>query len=768
MTSHEGDGETEADDEAQPQEEATAETAEDERARDEEADALPVDAALEASLSAPWALPQAFALALIVRLGAVALLQRSPLVSRAAGMSHAYDLWAHRIARGRVGDGAFFFDPLYAFVIAPLYRVGHHSLTLPRLVNVLAGCAAVVLASRASWHLWRSRAATVLSAVAMALCVPAVAAEASVTPTALALALAALGVERLLAGDDRAVKVSGAALGFAALAQGALAWLVPAAALALWRGWDPHASRAALPPDARVKRAGWLLACALPAAVLGAGHDLRAGRTAFPMTPGVAARAYVGNHSGNDAGARVNPAFAQPDPARWPEEFRAEGERRAGQPLSDAGLARRWFRETLDAVKREPATALSRVYRRARLTLHDDAIPDAEGGGLLSPWVPLYRSPLFGYGLLVPLAILGFVVGRRRRGVALVAGATGVVALPGLLTYVDGAQRALLAPGLAALAGGGACWLVSAWRNGAREDLYRGLGVVAAGMLLTYQTPDWLEAQRDATTARGFAELGGALRAQGKTEAAMTALEHAVEADATAAPGAVRALELLYREGADWARAESHLRRVLERRPSSPGVRGALVRVYDAMLATPRYSGDAEVRRRRELLAAGGVEPEPSTPEPVVAPSPAPTAVDAGPTIPSELSASARQAMATRLRDEPAGSATWIIYDTRGPDAEALARQIADVFREARWTVRSIGPAPFALRPGVRLLAADDPASDLAGAVGSALNRAGLNVTFGVGYRAFAEERQRADPNWRGISFERDQSFVIAVGRGAQ
>ncbi|MEZ4409312.1 MAG: hypothetical protein R3A52_23005 [Polyangiales bacterium] len=766
MTSHEGDGETEADDEAQPQVEET----DDERASDEQADALPVDPALESSLSAPWALPQAFALALIVRLGAVALLQRSPLASRAAGMSHAYDLWAQRIARGRFGDGAFFFDPLYAFVIAPLYRVGHHSLTLPRLVNVLAGCAAVVLASRAAWHLWRSRAATVLSAVAMALCVPAVAAEASVTPTALALALAALGVERLLAGDDRAVKVSGAALGFAALAHGALAWLVPAAALALWRGWDPHAARAALTPDARVKRAGWLLACALPAAILGAGHDLRAGRTAFPMTPGVAARAYVGNHSGNDTGARVNPAFAQPDPARWPDEFRTEGERRAGQPLSDAGLSRRWFRETFDAAKREPVTALSRVYRRARLTLHDDAIPEAEGATFLAPWVPLYRSPLFGYGLLVPLAILGFVVGRRRRGVALVAGGVGVVALPGLLTYVDGAQRALLAPGLAALAGGGACWLVSAWRSGAREELYRGLGVVAAGMLLSFQTPDWLDAQRDAVTARGFAELGASLRTQGKTEAAMTAFEHAIEADATASPGAVRALELLYRESADWTRAETHLRRVLERRPSSPGVRGALVRVYDAMLATPRYSDDAEVRRRRELLAAGGVEPEPtaepSTAEPT--PSPSPTTADAGPTIPSELSASARQAMATRLRDEPAGSATWIIFDTRDPNAEALARQIADVFREARWTVRSIGPAPFALRPGVRLLAADDPASELAGAVGSALNRAGLNATFGVGYRAFSEERQRADPNWRGISFERDQGFVIAVGRGAQ
>ncbi len=129
------------------------------------------------------------------------------------------------------------------------------------------------------------------------------------------------------------------------------------------------------------------------------------------------------------------------------------------------------------------------------------------------------------------------------------------------------------------------------------------------------------------------------------------------------------------------------------------------------------------------------------------------------------LSSESRAQLLASLSTQQAGTPAWIVYDSRYPSAEALARQLAAIFEEAHWSVRPLARAGFALRPGLFLFAADDPPSASSAAVSDALSAAKFTPTIGSGYRAYVEEHRRADPNWHGISFAPDQSFVIAVGR---
>lgn len=131
------------------------------------------------------------------------------------------------------------------------------------------------------------------------------------------------------------------------------------------------------------------------------------------------------------------------------------------------------------------------------------------------------------------------------------------------------------------------------------------------------------------------------------------------------------------------------------------------------------------------------------------------------------ISSEARALLIAKLSTRPPGTKAWITYDTRDPVALALARDLAACFEEARWIVRKLDKAPFPLRPGIFLMAADHPPSDASSAVADALDAARLEAKVASGYRAYAEERKRADAAWHGFDLEPDQDFMLAIGRRA-
>lgn len=105
-------------------------------------------------------------------------------------------------------------------------------------------------------------------------------------------------------------------------------------------------------------------------------------------------------------------------------------------------------------------------------------------------------------------------------------------------------------------------------------------------------------------------------------------------------------------------------------------------------------------------------------------------------------------------------SNAWFAVTPRDADAVADAAELRSVFEEAGWTVALV-EVGFRLRPGLALLAADEPAAPAAITVHSAIARTGVPITLVTGYRAQLAREQGPVR----IELAADQTFVIAVGR---
>ena len=254
------------------------------------------------------------------------------------------------------------------------------------------------------------------------------------------------------------------------------------------------------------------------------------------------------------------------------------------------------------------------------------------------------------------------------------------------------------------------------------------------------------------TSPPRFADLG-------RNDDAIRACAHAVEIDAERRSGV--ALRMLGSRTTsargDYLRAEETLRELIAVRPDSRSARAQLDGLYAAMLADPRWRDDAALARRRAAFASGGSGAGSAAPPAAPASAAAKGAWD--------FADEARAQFVAALAGQPQGTPAWIAFDGRDPSARAFAKQLAGAFESAGWTVRGIVESPFPLRSGLFVFAADETPSPAAAAATAALEAAHLPATVASGYRDYANDRRRADPNWGGFQLAADQDFLIAVGR---
>jgi len=189
----------------------------------------------------------------------------------------------------------------------------------------------------------------------------------------------------------------------------------------------------------------------------------------------------------------------------------------------------------------------------------------------------------------------------------------------------------------------------------------------------------------------------------------------------------------------------------------------AVIAVWALMLRSENQRLRAALAR---VPAATAIDAEPAAPPTAPAPTveaPAAPAAPAPPAGPNRLSDVDRAAMREKLpATTPPGARAWFAVSA-DPEAQLLAGDLQQVFRDAGWEVVT-QPATFSVRSGVFFFAAEDsPPSSVEDAL-KALQAVGFSPTVGLGYRSFFEERKRADPSWRGVELDADQSFVIVIG----
>jgi hypothetical protein len=157
----------------------------------------------------------------------------------------------------------------------------------------------------------------------------------------------------------------------------------------------------------------------------------------------------------------------------------------------------------------------------------------------------------------------------------------------------------------------------------------------------------------------------------------------------------------------------------------------------------------------------------PSEPTEPAAPA-VPAAPPAAASAPAHLDATARRTLVEGLRtvpDGPVRKRVWFTVTYGDPRAAVFQTELARAFEEAGFSVARVHSAGFPIRPGLYFMMADEEPTEDVGAIGAALEAAGLTLTTGRGYRAYYEERKRADPAWNGFPMADDQPYVIAIGR---
>ena len=539
--------------------------------------------AFERVLAAPWFLPATLGLAAVLRLAHVLSLRGTPFFDTLTLDPRAYDEWAVRIAAGDWrGPGAFFVDPLYAYVLGVLYAVFGRSLLLVRVLQAGLGVATCALTARLGRRALGSPALGNLAGLVMALYVPAVHYDATVEKTGVALFLLVAALVVYFEESPRAPAAAGALLGLAALARGSLLVLLPLGAAALWRA-----------PGGSPRRAALFAGAALAVVSLATIHNAAAGGGFVLTTANAGQNLFIGQHVGNADGAYTPPAFVRPDPRYEEADFRAEAERRAGRPLTASEVSRFWGASALEEMAAAPRATLLRTWRKLRLLVHDWETPDNDDVALVAAYAPLLRLPFVRMGTLFPLALLGGIVWwRRRREVRLLAGAALACAGTLLVFFVLGRLRMVLVPIAAVLAAGGVGWAVERVRARDWRRAGAAAALLLAAALAAYTEPDWIAHARRSGLATAFNNLGAQRVEAGDVEGGIAAYERAIAIDDATVIASLRALGDLYLARGDFARAEARMTRVLALKPDSPLAKQALGRLAAALQARSRALRD--------------------------------------------------------------------------------------------------------------------------------------------------------------------------------
>jgi tetratricopeptide (TPR) repeat protein len=116
-----------------------------------------------------------------------------------------------------------------------------------------------------------------------------------------------------------------------------------------------------------------------------------------------------------------------------------------------------------------------------------------------------------------------------------------------------------------------------------------------------------------------------------------------------------------------------------------------------------------------------------------------------------------------------AGRPVWLTATSADSRSAQMMGEVKDVFLQAGWSVEASETVEFSLKPGVFIFVAEDEVPDYVQSLEPLLAAAGLPVTtLATGYRAYAEDKLRDSPDWKGIRLGPEQAYVIVIGRSGQ
>jgi tetratricopeptide (TPR) repeat protein len=462
-----------------------------------------------------WMTAGVFAFALLWRAVHLWQLRRAPFFPLLMGDALGYDEWAQRIAGGDwLGHDVFYQAPLYPYVLAVLYRVVGHDLTIVRLFQILLGSAACALMTLTTGRLFNPRAG-LIAGLLLALCGPAIFFDGLLQKAALdlfflcALLLAvAFLVERIT--FARAL-VAGVLLGCLALTRENALVLLPA--LLAWMIWRVR-SHALTPVVALLLGLAIILA---PVAL----RNFIVGGELHLTTAQAGPNFYIGNHEGASGlyeplrKARGNAAYERQDAIDLAQQA-------VGRRLTAGEVSSYWWRRGFDWIATHPIDWLRLTAKKLLLVWNAEEVTDTEDLYSHGEWsLPLrIGASILHIGVLAPLGLLGIWLTRSRwRELWVFYAMAAIYALSVALFFVLARYRYPLVPFLILFAGAGLAELPAWWRSsalGRGRERWLALAVVIVAAIVC----NWPIVSTSAMRAVTHYNIGYELQTRGQLDEA--------------------------------------------------------------------------------------------------------------------------------------------------------------------------------------------------------------------------------------------------------
>jgi tetratricopeptide (TPR) repeat protein len=422
-----------------------------------------------------------FGVALLLRAAYLKGLHESPLWADLPVDLGYYRDWALRIAAGEWSHGELFEQsPLYAYLLALIFKVAGPGLLAPRLLQIVVGSITCVLIARIGRRLL-SPGAGLAAGLLAAVYGPFLFYDGMLMKEVFAVFFMTAMLDQLTAsnGSQRGLlATAGLCLGLGALVRDNLILVAPAVALWLvldpWLGGAPAGREPGRGPrmtGGRVREGlGRAAAFAAGALLVIAPMTLRNYHVSgdiVPLTTGGGEVFYIGNNENAD-GRYTPPPFVRASASQEHEDFRIEAARRLGVPraeLSRKDASDYWLAQGLAWIRANPGDFAALAGRKLLIFWNHYELPDNHSYAQHRRLLAILQLPLLTFALLVPLAAAGAALTASRWRDLLVLYLVGAGYVASVMLFFNfGRFRLPVIPILMVLAGGALAWLPSVVR----------------------------------------------------------------------------------------------------------------------------------------------------------------------------------------------------------------------------------------------------------------------------------------------------------------
>ncbi len=474
------------------------------------------------------------------------------------------------LRRGLVREDAFYFAPLYPYMLAAFYSLFGRDLFAVKLVQAVLGAVNVVLVYFVGRHAFGDRRTALWAALLTMGYGVYYFYEGFLLKTTVAVFFTNLALLCLLLARNTDRKLywllAGLVTGLTSLLRGNILLVIPFVLLWIaWEFWKKGLS--GIGTRAGLYCLGLMLAIS-PATI----HNWAASGDFVLTTYQGGTNFYIGNHhAASGIYEPLKPNLSMPQFEKQ-DAVEIATEALGGKP-SPSEISRYWFGRSFEFIGDHPGEFLELTYRKLRLFLNGNEIADDVDYRFFRGFSTWFQMPRLSPGLIFPLAFMGIVfslAGWRRHRllyIYILASSLSVV-----LFFVFSRYRVPVMSGFILMAAYG---MTELWRSVAGRQ-WRRVSVACAvfALFLFYSNQELRTYSPDSS----YSNLGAIYLNNKQYDLAIEAFENALEIDPDHVP-AIYNLGIAYQRKGEYRKALENFRRAQKANPEHPPIYHAMGQV---------------------------------------------------------------------------------------------------------------------------------------------------------------------------------------------